>query len=210
MRAFAIILPNLELDAVGIGWLLFAAVFLARKKLPRVPDLARNQFSILGLLLQIVGYLVVRLGFRAPGVWFLPLGTIGEVGSAIVAFGIMAASIYLSYAAVQILGKQWSLAARLVQGHELVTGGPYGWVRHPIYTSMFGMLIGTAIAMSQWPELLIGAVVFLSGTALRIRAEEQLLVDAFGDEYREYARKVPALIPGRSWNHQTPFRIEKS
>jgi len=195
VHAFAIILPNLELDAVGIGWLLFFAVFLVRKKLPRVPDLARNQFSVLGLFLQIVGYLVVRLGLRQSGTWFLPLGIIGEISSAIVAFGIMAASIYLSYAAVQILGKQWSLAARLVQGHELVTGGPYGLVRHPIYTSMFGMLISTAIAISQWQELLIGAVIFLLGTALRIRAEEQLLIDAFGDEYREYARTVPALIP---------------
>ena len=201
MHAVVSILPDLELVEVGIGWILFFVVFLVRKKLPRVPDLARNQFSVLGLLFQIVGYLVVRLGLRQPGTWFLPLGIIGEIGSAIVAFVIMAASIYLSYAAVQVLGKQWSLAARLVQGHELVTGGPYGLMRHPIYTSMFGMLIGTAIAISQWPELLIGAVIFLLGTALRIRAEEQLLIDAFGDEYREYARKVPALVPGRSRNH---------
>jgi len=201
MHAFVSILPNLELDEVGIGWLLFFAVFLARKKLPRVPDLARNQFSVLGLILQIVGYLVVRLGLRQSGTWFLPLGIIGEIGSSIVAFGIMAASIYLSYVAVQILGKQWSLAARLVQGHELVTEGPYSLVRHPIYTSMFGMLIGTAIAVSQWQALLIGAAIFLLGTALRIRAEEQLLIDAFGDMYRDYAQTVPALIPGWPASH---------
>lgn len=201
MHAFVSILPNLELDEVGIGWLLFFAVFLVRKKLPRLPDLARNQFSVLGLFLQIAGYAVVRLGLRPSGTWFLPLGIIGEIISAIAAFGIMVASIYLTHAAVQTLGKQWSLAARLVQGHELVTEGPYSLVRHPIYTSMFGMLIGTAVAVSQWQELLIGAVIFLLGTALRIRTEEQLLINAFGDEYREYARKVPALIPGRLLSH---------
>jgi len=198
MQEFVINLQTIELCVVGCGWLLFTLVFFSRKRPPQLPEQARDQRYLIGLFFQFVSYAILRFGYRAPGVWFLPLGMTGEVGSAIVAFGIMAASIYFTYAALQTLGKQWSLAARLVQGHELVTGGPYSLVRHPIYTSMFGMLIGTAIAMSQWPELLIGIVIFLLGTALRIRAEEQLLIDAFGDEYREYARKVPALIPGWS------------
>ena len=128
--------------------MLFTLVFFSRKKPVQASEQARDRRSLFGLLLQGVGYAVLRLGLRAPGVWFLPLGVLGEISSAIVAFGIMAASIYFTYAAVQTLGKQWSLAARLVQGHELVTGGPYSLVRHPIYTSMFGMLIGMAVAMS--------------------------------------------------------------
>ena len=93
-----------------------------------------------------------------------------------------------------MLGRQWSLGARVVQGHELITGGAYSLVRHPIYTGMFGMLLGTALAVSSWWALLAGAAVFLLGTALRIRVEERLLMAEFGEAYRDYARTVPALL----------------
>lgn len=195
MQEFAAMLQALELYAVGCAWLLFALAFFVRKRPPQVQEKTRDRHSVIGLCFQIVGYVIVRLGLRAPATGFLQLGAIGEIGAAIVAVGIMAASLYLTYAAVYTLGRQWSLAARLVQGHELVTAGPYRLVRHPIYTGMFGMLVGTAIAVSQWQALLIGAAVFLPGTVLRIRAEEQLLLAEFGDTYRDYVRTVPALIP---------------
>jgi protein-S-isoprenylcysteine O-methyltransferase Ste14 len=122
-------------------------------------------------------------------------GGIAEISAAVLALAVLPVSLYLAYAAVRTLGKQWSLAARLVQDHDLVQEGPYDLVRHPIYSSMFGMLIGTAIAVSSWQTLLVGSAVFLLGTALRIHAEERLLVAAFGDAYRSYALRVPALIP---------------
>lgn len=101
----------------------------------------------------------------------------------------------LIYAALRVLGKQWSLGARVVEGHELVTSGAYGLVRHPIYTGMLGMLLGSALAVSSWWALLAGALVFLIGTGLRVRAEERLLIAEFGEAYRDYARTVPALVP---------------
>jgi protein-S-isoprenylcysteine O-methyltransferase Ste14 len=198
MQVFATELEVLEPYAVACAWLLFALIFFIRKKPPQTSETVRDRRSLIGLLLQIVGYVIVRLGLRAPAAGFLNLGPFGDVGAAVVAIGFMAASLYLTYAAVKTLGKQWSLAARLVQEHQLVTEGPYRLVRHPIYTAMFGMLIGTAIAVSQWQALIISTAVFLFGTMLRIRAEEQLLLDAFGNTYRNYAHTVPALIP---WWH---------
>ena len=61
---------------------------------------------------------------------------------------------------------------------------------------MFGMLLATGLAMAQWNALAIAIVVFLAGTYIRIRSEERLLRQAFGTEFDEYKRRVPALIPG--------------
>jgi protein-S-isoprenylcysteine O-methyltransferase Ste14 len=188
-------LPMLELGAVGIAWVLFAIIFLVRRPTARAGEQARDRRALIGLLFQIAGYSIVRLGLRRPGNDFLPLGPTGELLVAAAAIAILAASLYLAFAAVQTLGRQWSLAARLIRDHQLVDTGPYAHVRHPIYTSMLGMLIGTALAVSSWPALLAGSAVLVLGTVWRIHVEEQLLLAAFGDAYRRYSRAVPAFIP---------------
>ena len=83
----------------------------------------------------------------------------------------------------------------MVEGHKLVTQGPYSVVRNPIYTGMLGMLLATGLAVSHWIGLLIALAVFSIGTAIRVRTEAALLRETFGEEFENYARKVPAVIP---------------
>jgi protein-S-isoprenylcysteine O-methyltransferase Ste14 len=71
----------------------------------------------------------------------------------------------------------------------------YARVRHPIYTGMLGMLLATGLAASRPAALLAGLIVFWVGTLIRIRSEERLLRAAFGAEYDNYARRVPAVVP---------------
>jgi protein-S-isoprenylcysteine O-methyltransferase Ste14 len=111
------------------------------------------------------------------------------------------ASCWLSIRAVQTLDKQWTYAARVIKGHELhelITQGPYGVVRNPIYLGMFGLMFSTCLAYSHWWSALAAIVLFLIGNHIRIRTEEQLLSETFGDQFNEYARSVPAFIP-RPW-----------
>ena len=124
-------------------------------------------------------------------------------GSQLVQWGLTAiivaiavTSVWLVNAAARRLGKQWALAARLVEGHNLIQDGPYRLLRNPIYVGMFGMLLATGLVLAQWFPLLIAIVLFIAGTSIRIRSEERVLREAFGSEFEEYARKVPALIPG--------------
>ena len=98
-------------------------------------------------------------------------------------------------AAVKTLGKQWSLAARVVEDHKLVTEGPYKFVRNPIYTGMLGMLLATGLAVSHWIGLLAGLIVFALGTLIRVRSEEKLLRETFGTQWDEYSRRVSAVVP---------------
>ncbi len=87
------------------------------------------------------------------------------------------------------------VSARLIEGHKLITEGPYRFVRNPIYLAMFGMILSTGLAISRWWVLPIAITLFLIGNAIRIRSEEKLLRESFGAEFEDYARRVPALFP---------------
>ena len=100
------------------------------------------------------------------------------------------------YTALRTLGKEWSLTARLVEGHKLATTGPYAYVRHPIYTGMLGMLLSTGLAVSHWVAIIVALVIFFAGTIIRVRSEERLLREAFGEEFENYAQRVRAIVPG--------------
>jgi protein-S-isoprenylcysteine O-methyltransferase Ste14 len=82
-----------------------------------------------------------------------------------------------------------------MEGHKLITAGPYGKVRNPIYLSMFGMLVATGLALSVWWALVLAAVLFAIGTQIRIQNEEKVLRESFGAEFDAYARQVPAMFP---------------
>jgi protein-S-isoprenylcysteine O-methyltransferase Ste14 len=187
--------PALAFTVVMVSWFTFAASFLFFKKPPSPPDKKRDPSSIAGLVLQGIGYLIVWTLRRALLTPILSLGKLLEVVLAVLAMALAAGSVWLCISAIRTLGQQWSLAARVVEGHELVTQGPYSVVRNPIYTGMLGMLLATGLAVSHWLGLLISLVVFSIGTAIRVRSEAALLRETFGQEFEEYARRVPAVIP---------------
>lgn len=151
-----------------------------------------------GMALQFLCYLAIWLPpwqrQRFSPIVAMPVSA--EIMVGMVTVALAGSSVRLVDSASRSLGKQWGLAARLVEGHELITDGPYRWVRNPIYTGMLGLLLATGLAVSRWEVLLSAAFVFVLGTVIRIRAEERLLRQAFGATFEEYARKVPALIPG--------------
>jgi protein-S-isoprenylcysteine O-methyltransferase Ste14 len=68
-------------------------------------------------------------------------------------------------------------------------------VRHPIYAAMLGLMVATGLVISKPWALGVGVVLYLLGTTSRIRIEERLLLQQFGDRYEGYKSKVPALIP---------------
>jgi len=178
-------------------WWIFVLTFWLRKRPPRAREAKRDWTSLIGLLLQAVAYFCV---------WFYPLqreqfsplasrSPVLEWGLAGLSLALAAASAWLVNAARR-LGKQWALAARLVEGHTLIQDGPYRLVRNPIYAGMLGMLLATGLVFAQWIPLFIAIVLFAVGTYIRIRTEERLLRQAFGPEFDAYASHVPALIPG--------------
>ena len=93
------------------------------------------------------------------------------------------------------LGTSWSMAPEVGGDRRLRTSGPYAVTRHPIYTGLLGMLLGSALlgGLGQGILLIVaGLIVF----EVKIRMEEELLLKIFPDAYPAYRRRVPQLIPG--------------
>jgi protein-S-isoprenylcysteine O-methyltransferase Ste14 len=191
-------LALITLSVVVLGWVVFTGIFLLRKKAPKTTEVKRDRTATIGIFLQTIAYFLVF--FQPPWQPFLPpvaaLSGIVGVIFAVITISIAAISVWLVEVAVRTLDKQWAISARLVEGHKLITVGPYAYVRNPIYTGMLGMLIATGLAMEHWTALIVAIVIFAVGLVIRVKSEEKLLCAAFGEEFEEYAKRVPAVLPG--------------
>ena len=92
------------------------------------------------------------------------------------------------------LGRNWSGAVSVKEGHELIRSGPYACVRHPIYTGILTAVLGTAIASGTVRGALAVAVI-LAALVRKLRIEERFMRETFPGEYGRYSASVPALVP---------------
>jgi len=188
-------LPTAVFGVVLACWFVFAATFLFRKKPPKTVARMSASTSRWGIALHGLSFAAVWSMHRQ---YFTPLEPMPkwlEIALAILTTTIAVASVGTCLAAIRTLGRQWAIVARVVEGHKLVTEGPYRWVRNPIYLGMFGMLLATGLAVSRWWIIPIAAAVFLIGNTIRVHSEEKLLRESFGAEFEVYAQRVPAMFP---------------
>ena len=92
------------------------------------------------------------------------------------------------------LGSNLTISPSTKEGHQLVTTGSYGWVRHPLYSGVFIESVGVCLLMANWFAA-VSAATFCVLIALRTRIEEANLVAQFGDEYRQYQLRVGMFVP---------------
>lgn len=91
------------------------------------------------------------------------------------------------------LGRNWGTPMSLKEGHELVTSGPYRYVRHPIYTGILVALVGSGLAAGTiWLVFFAVVCPFFIYSA---RIEERLMMQTLADIYPEYRKRTSALIP---------------
>ena len=123
-----------------------------------------------------------------------PLWDVGSRGGYIIVW-LMFAGLAFSWWARIHLGWLWSSTITRKEGHRIVDTGPYGLVRHPIYTGLIAALLVTA-AVDATITALIGAASVILGLFLKARSEERfLMIELGGEAYRAYCRRVPMLIP---------------
>ncbi len=115
-------------------------------------------------------------------------------GQRVVATLIIALGAWLMCWALSYFSS-WRFRAKLDKGHQLATGGPFRFVRHPIYMGLNLLALGTAVWIPTailWASLLL----MLVGSDLRARAEEKLLAQVFGDAYSDYCDHTNRFLPG--------------
>jgi protein-S-isoprenylcysteine O-methyltransferase Ste14 len=198
ISAAALHVPIAAFYTVIACWFIFLLSFVLRERIPRGREWKRDHTALLGLALEGIGYYMVWCQ-PLQRKQFAPLVAGSEAlvwVLSVLAVAVAVASVVFVDAACRRLGKQWALAARLVEDHSLIQDGPYRFVRNPIYLGMLGMLLATGLLRTQWIALLAAILIFIAGTYIRIRSEERLLREAFGSRFEEYTRKVHALIPG--------------
>jgi protein-S-isoprenylcysteine O-methyltransferase Ste14 len=121
----------------------------------------------------------------------------------VIGAGVLVGSTVFAIWARLALGSSWSIGPQAVADRGLRTDGPYGITRHPIYTGLLGMLVGSAL-LGGLGQAIVIVPVGLVVAWLKIRSEERLLLATFPDEYAAYCERVPAVIP--AWHSASVWR----
>jgi protein-S-isoprenylcysteine O-methyltransferase Ste14 len=151
--------------------------------------------AMIGVVIQGLGLALVsgvRDGRPAP-IWRGPAWA--DALAVVAISALVVGSCVLIAAATRHLGRHWAIQARTLEHHELITTGPYRFVRHPIYTAVGGLLVAMGLAFAPAWALALACVAYGVGTIIRTRAEDALMAATFGSVFEEYRRRVPALIP---------------
>jgi protein-S-isoprenylcysteine O-methyltransferase Ste14 len=148
------------------------------------------------LILAWVGFFIPLIWLVSPALSFAeyPLRA-GPLFAGVTCFVI---GLWLFYWSHADLGANWSITLEVREQHRLITTGVYRRIRHPMYSALVLYSVGQALVVPNWvagPSNLIALAVVL---ALRVRAEEQMMVQEFGDEYAAYTARTKRLVP-RVW-----------
>ena len=146
------------------------------------------------LFLLLMGMVIVPIIYAASN-WLdfanypLPVwaGWLGVV--------VLAGAIFVFWRAHADLGLNWSPTLEIREKHELITKGIYSVIRHPMYASQWLWVIAQPLLLQNRVAGWLNLLIFIPFYLLRVKAEEQLMIEKFGDEYRAYTQKVGAVVP---------------
>jgi protein-S-isoprenylcysteine O-methyltransferase Ste14 len=108
---------------------------------------------------------------------------------------ILAAGLFIFWRAHADLGLNWSPSLEIREKHELITRGIYGVIRHPMYASQWLWVIAQPLLLQNWIAGFLNLFIFIPFYFLRVKAEEQMMLDSFGTQYREYMQRTGGVLP---------------
>ncbi|WP_426437934.1 protein-S-isoprenylcysteine O-methyltransferase [Bradyrhizobium genosp. P] len=179
---------------MAVGWYLIRYEFARRARRERVLRSARGPRENTLLLISLTGlgilpliYVVTALphfasyAFRPAQAW---LGVFLAV-AALVMFRLTH----------RALGRNWSVSLDVRENHHLITDGIYRKIRHPMYSAFWLWAVAQALLLPNWVAGLSGLIGFGTLFFGRVAREERMMLDAFGDEYRDYMARTGRIIP---------------
>jgi protein-S-isoprenylcysteine O-methyltransferase Ste14 len=181
--------------AFGIAWAILRQQPGQRSRKTPVRYSARGarEFALLGASLTGLGIVpVIYVATHFPRFADYPfVPALSYLGVA-----VDVVCLWLFYRTHRDLGQNWSVSLDLRERHTLVTTGVYGVVRHPMYSGFWLMALAQLLLLPNWiagPAGVIGFGILFFG---RVGREEEMMISAFGDEYRSYMRRTSRVIPG--------------
>lgn len=177
-----------------IAWYIVRYPFERRARRTRVLEDKRSFLDIVGLASAVFGLAIFPAFYVVSGFpeaadfpvhsWTVSLGTLFFL-SALVLFRICH----------KALGKNWSISLQIREKHNLICTGPYALVRHPMYTSFLLMAVGQFFLLANWAVGFFGFIGFAILFFIRVRKEEEMMLERFGSQYRGYMEKSKRIIP---------------
>ena len=146
------------------------------------------------LVLAWVGFFVPVIWVASPAFSFAeyPLRNGPLIGGAM----CLVVGLWLFYRSHADLGTNWSVTLEVREQHRLITRGVYRHIRHPMYSALVLYAVGQALVIPNWVAGPANLIAFAILFALRVRAEERMMGEAFGDEYAVYSARTKRLVPG--------------
>jgi protein-S-isoprenylcysteine O-methyltransferase Ste14 len=151
--------------------------------------------------LEVILLVLAMLGFSVPLVWIVsPVFSLAEyplrMGPLLAGVACFVVGLWLFYRSHADLGTNWSITLQVRENHRLVVDGVYRRIRHPMYAALFLYSIGQALVLPNWVAGPSYLVTFAILFALRVHAEENLMLEEFGADYAAYMAKTQRLMPG--------------
>lgn len=183
----------MRVDATLIRWIWYGVALLwlvmaFRTKRTLIRQRGAFRLAVVVLAVALVGSSLFPLTSTHRQLW-APSGLLSDLSLAIVVAG----AAFAVWARLTI-GANWSGVVTFKENHELVQTGPYRFVRHPIYTALLFMGLGSALDYGR----LYGFILLVLATGAlvwKMRLEETLMTEHFPEQYPAYRRRVKALVP---------------
>jgi protein-S-isoprenylcysteine O-methyltransferase Ste14 len=149
----------------------------------------QDRGSVWGILIMIYAAIALIFVTRRLGWGVLP-GSMQWIG-----LGLIWAGVLVREWAILSLGRAFTSMVETNPGQALVRSGPYRRVRHPAYTGSMLTLCGFGLAAGSWVGALLAVAIAVAGYSYRVQVEERALLEAFGEEYREYMSQSGRFLP---------------
>jgi protein-S-isoprenylcysteine O-methyltransferase Ste14 len=187
-------------SVIGWLWTAFVVYWVILAQFNKKPSRSTPWSSAWAVRVAIIVGVLVVLWFRRRGAGGFPAPISRSlwlhhsgVAAQWTGVGLCLAGFTLAFWARAHLGRNWGMPMSLRQGHELVTSGPYAYVRHPIYSGIMLAMIGSALAVGIfWLALF---VLYIAYFLLSARSEEKMMLAQFPQAYPAYRRRTKMLIP---------------
>ena len=180
--------------ACVVAWWIVRFPYERRARKAKVTASHRDarELTLLGISLTglgIIPIIYVLTGFPAFAnrsfiPWVAWVGVVPALGS-----------LWLFWRTHKELGRNWSVSLEVRDKHQLVTNGVYRYVRHPMYSAFFLWAVAQLLLLPNWVAGISGLIGFGTLFSFRVGREEQLMLEAFGEQYREYMARTARIIP---------------
>lgn len=171
----------------------YPAMRRARRQKTRVDN--RTTLDISLLTLCVFGLVVMPIAWRLDLVPDFADRT-QSIGILLTGVATGAVFLWLFRRSHKDLGRNWSVTLEVREGHQLVTGGVYAYVRHPMYASFLLWGLAQALLIPNWIAGLAGLAAVVALYAVRQSREEAMMRQTFGAEYDAYCARTKRLVPG--------------